>query len=333
MSGQDWIQEAIDAIGKVSAPVRVRHASWKRSARQTESEGLCAYCDRPLDPRSTVINFIVPPALGGPLIHENQLASCCACARSKAHKDLASWIRGRQLDPVVRTALRARRLELLAKSDNHLAHTRFGASRDKIEADLYSRWKHPRFTVYAFHGIEHSVVGWTHRSGCEESLNLAACALRFDAQAEPLPTDKVVLFEVPGNRFLDIVWSLIEHHGIVRQLPLATLDPVPLDPDNWEHFWPVILNHMSHQARRLAQPLTQDPAPRKPRKLSDHPKAAEKRKQRKRKSAIESRQAWLEARASLDRFKDRVAQGLAPAPTPHALAVMEREVLDLLPTR
>lgn len=46
----------------------------------------------------------------------------------------------------------------------------------------------------------------------------------------------------------------------------------------------------------------------------------------------QAKHAWLEARASLDKFKENVRQGLIQAPTLQELDLMEREVLDMKPT-
>jgi len=55
-----------------------------------------------------------------------------------------------------------------------------------------------------------------------------------------------------------------------------------------------------------------------------------KRERRQHRAELSARKTFLEARAALDSFKERVRQGLVAPPTPAALEIMEREVLALL---
>lgn len=343
------------------------HRQWHKALNSLGAAQPCDYCQTMLDvrqPRAAVIDYLVRLEHGGPSVDENRVLSCPSCARLKGHKDLISWKAFSGLGtPESRKTLLEQRLKMLAQSANHLTYARAYAPWKTFLGELEMRWANPRFTVYAHHGQDRSYIGWTNRSGAKEAVALAAVLLRFACEAVPLSTGKLVLFEVPSDRFLDAVWTLIEHHCLVRKLDVDGLQAVPMDPDNWQHHWPVHLSDLLDLRRRrvrttgnnawsmgtaanakmrfyahdaLPQPAhlvdrnAATAAPRKPRKLSESKAAIAKRERYSRKVGLSRRQAFLEGRATLDQFKERISQGLTPAPSAKMLDLMEREVLALL---
>lgn len=362
-----WTTPVCKAILEADKPKRVYLKFWHRAMATTDGPLLCDYCLAPLDtstPRQTAIDYLVPLQLGGPAINENRVLSCHSCARAKRHRDLVSWkaftSKGSEQS---RQVLLAQRLEVLAIARNHLTHTRARASRASVLRELENRWAHPRFTVYAHHGSSRSFIGWTTRNGGKEAMTLAAVVLRFSCQAVTVSTGRVVLYELPSEHFLDAIWTLIEHHGLIKKLEVPGLDPAPFDPENWQHHWPVHLETVGDLCRRrprhtgnnsrstgtaanakmrflahgvlpnkvhLVKQIQALPAPRKPPTPSTESWAIARREQRKANAARARSQAYLEARAALDDFKERVQLGTVEAPSAQELAWMEREVLALL---
>lgn len=362
-----WTTRICEAILSADQPKRVQHKTWHRALAHADGERVCDYCQRKIDratPRNAVIDYLVPLQLGGPAVNENRVLACPSCARSKGHKDLVSWkafaSKGTEQS---RQLLLAERSKVLATALNHLTHTRINAPKATVLRELERRWSNPRFTVYAVHGSASSFIGWTKRNGAKEAHGLAAVLLRFQCQAVPVSSGKVVLYELPSDQFLDAVWLLIEHHALVKKLDVDGVEPAPHDLENWQHHWHVHLEHLSDlclrrvrrqgsnplkrgsaanaraqfnahgtlpDPRHLVEVVHPAPAPRKPRVLSEKREAIAKRERRKVDGELARRQAFLEARAVLDHFKARVSRGEVEAPTAQELDWMEREVLDLL---
>lgn len=360
-----WTTRICQAILTADKGKRVFHKPWHRVLASTEGARVCSYCQKNLthDPRQSVIDYLVPLQLGGPSVDENRVLACPSCARSKGHKDLVSWKAFSRLgDPNSRQTLLDRRTQVLAFACNHLTDTYLDARKKTVMHALEKRWDNPRFTVYAVHGTT-SFIGWTTRNGAKEALGLAAVLLRFSCKAVPLSTGKVFLYELPSANFLNAVWLLIEHHALVKKLEVDGLDAVPMDAENWQHHWSLHLEHVSDLCRRRArytgnnsrsrgtqsnakmrflahgtQPgpahlVEKKPnvrAPRKPREQSSSKNAIGKRERRKLNAVHRKNHAYLEARAVLDNFKERVRQGKLDPPTAQELDLMEREVLALL---
>lgn len=365
-----WTTPICEAIRLADQPKQIQHRTWHRDLLSIDRVFTCVYCQSPVDassPKQSVINYLVPTQLGGPLVDENRVLSCFACARGKGHKDLVSWSGFHLIgDASHRQALLHQRLKVLSVAPNHLTQTRPNAPRATVIRELNRRWDNPRFTLYALHGVERSWIGWTARNGAKDALALAAVLLRYSCQAVSLQSGKVTLYELPSDKFLDAVWVLIEHHALVKQLAVDGVDSVPQDPDNWQHYWPLHLEHLSDLQRRRPR-LTGNnartlgtlanakmlyvhhgiepcqvmvermdavekprPAPRKPREMSTSKAAIGKRKRRSRNQDSHRLQSFMEARAVLDSFKERVRQGKVIAPSTWELDLMERDVLAIL---
>lgn len=351
-------------------PRRVRRPSWQRRASAEGGVAVCTYCLSPVDiknPYAAELNYLVPPSLGGPDLADNLVLSCLSCPRSKGHRDLVAWVSlGSRTTPDNLQALLNRRQEMLSHSLNHLTQTPPRGSREAFLAALHSRWEHPRFTVYAFHGVGTSWLGWTPRNGADDAHALASVLLRFGCQAVPHSAGKLTLYEVASDRLLDALWVLIDHHAIVRPLTIEGLEAEPFDADDWRHYWPVLLDDLADLRRRrprlpgsytrgprgwggfqsasTAPPPalpstptagipTATPAPVKPRELSLSRPAIALRKKREEKRYRQKLGEWLEARANLNAFKENVRLGRVEAPTLQEWDLMEREVLDMFPTR
>lgn len=362
-----WTTPVIQAILSADRGKRIYHRAWHRANAATDGALVCSYCLATLDPqtpRQSVIDYLVPLQLGGPPIDENRVLSCPSCARSKGTKDLVSWKEFASLGTETsRSALLVQRSQVLALAPNHLTDTRPNAPKAVVLRELEKRWANPRFTVYALHGSTRSFIGWTSRNGAKEALGLAAALLRFSCEAVPLSSGKVVLYELPSGLFLDAVWVLIEHHGLVKKLEVEGLEPAPYDPDNWQHHWAVHLEFLSDLCRRRPRKVgnnarsrgtkanakmrffahgtlpSQDqlmdtpvvaPAPRKPKEFSKEPRSIARRERNKANAIQAKLHAYTQARAVLDDFKERVRQGRVDPPTARELDWMEREVLALL---
>ena len=346
---------------------RVFHRRWHRNQADGALPLACAYCQAPLDirnPGQVWIDYLVPLQLGGPAVDENRVFSCPSCARSKSHKDLVSWRPFHRLgDETARLALLAQRRQVLAIARNHLPSTRANAPLAAVLRELEKRWEHPRFTVYAVHGKHRAYIGWTKRNGADSALGLAAALLRFGCKAVQLSTGNVVLYELDPTTFLDAVWFLIDHHALVQNVPIPSLETVALDPKNWQHTWPQHFEHLSDLRRRrrrltannaltpgtranakmrffrhgilpspahLVEPEAPTAAPHKPRQPSTAQAAVAKRERYQRLAKKARTEAYLTARASLDTFKESVRQGRATVPSAQDMDAMEREVLALL---
>lgn len=358
------------AIESADRHTRTFNKRWRRRSGSFDGLHVCSYCLAELDikaVRSAVLDFLVPVPLGGPDVAENRVLSCRSCAVLKRNRDLVAWEKFETLgDADHRQALLNRRSEMLSHSLNHLTQTSSHAPREKTLAALQSRWSHPRFTVYAFHGVGTSWLGWTPRNGADDAHALAAVLLRFGCQAVPHSVGKLTLYEVESDRLLDALWVLIDHHAIARPLTIEGLEGAPFDPDDWRHYWPVLLDDLADLHRRrprlpgsytrspgprsrhspattapspvLASAIpahipTHTPAPIKPRELSQSRQAVALRKKREEQRYQQALGEWLEARATLDAFKKNVRLGLVEAPTLQEWDLMERELFDTYPRR
>jgi len=244
------------AIRAADQPQTVDFPDWVRRQLLGQSS-CCAYCLTPIDGtpnRPGVIDHLVPVQLGGPLMDANRVLACPTCQRRKGHQDVVSWTAfTRSGAPSSRQAVLDRRQGVLALARNHLTPTRVNAPVVSVERALHSRWVHPRFAVHAVHGADHGWIGWTPRSGSPNTLVSAAALLRFSFHAVHAPAGRVQLYRVPGDRFLDAVWALIEQHALVQPLVVANVDSVPMEPDNWQHHWGTHLEHVADLRRRRAK--------------------------------------------------------------------------------
>lgn len=358
-------QRVIDAIAAADKPSRVFQKRWRRDEQAANGGADCAYCGRTLDltrPRSAVIDYLIPLHLDGVETDGNRLLACLSCERSKGNKDLVSWKSWTPASEDQRSSLLALRLEILPKCGNHLTRTRAGAPLSAVRRHLEKRFKSSRFLIHVAHGEQTSWIGWTTRSGDKETLGFAAGVLRFRFEASPVGSEQVSLFELPSSHLLNAVWTLIEHHAIAKSVSVDQLDTVPLDEGNWQHHWPKLFRHVGDLARRrermtgnnpwtpgtpanakmrffkygvvpdrslLIEPELPPTAPSPPRKFSDAPRSVARRAARTMETTQALRQEFLQARATLDRFKEDVQAGLLEAPSAEELELMELEVLRL----
>lgn len=361
--------QVAQAIEAADSHARVFHKRWLRRSGSFDGPHVCSYCLTPVDvkaSRSAVLDYLVPVPLGGPELEANRVLACRPCAVLKRGRDLVAWDKFDGFgDADHRQRLLNRRLEMLSHSLNHLTQTARDAPMPKVLAALHSRWAHPRFTVYAFHGVGTSWLGWTPRNGADDAHALASVLLRFGCQAVSHSAGKLTLYELQSDKLLDALWVLIDQHALVRPLTIEGLEPAPVDADDWRHYWPLLFDDLADLRRRRARlpgsyqqspgrrarpqavasgpnpssqptPLASlpilEPAPRKPRELSQSRKNLKRRQVLEDKRYYQAKGAWLEARASLDKFKENVRLGLVEAPTLQEWDLMERQVLDMKPT-
>lgn len=344
-----------DAIRDTARHSRIFHKPWKRRHSFGDAAPICTYCLAALDPkdsRGANLDYLVPVSLGGKDISANLVLSCASCARSKGRRDVIAWEKFGSLgDAKHRSSLLEKREAVLLESDNHLTPTYRRAPAKIVLKALRSRFSKPRFTVYAFRGEASSWLGWTDKNGAKDAHALATVLLRYGCEGIPHLADDLSLYEVEPGRFLDAVWALIEHHAIVRPVQPEGLNWERPDPEDWRSYWPMMLDDLNSLRYRHAPkrgsfnkrlppkvehgPMAglHDEAPRKPREQSMSRKAVRAREKR---AVLAKQQAWgeyLEARATLIAFKENVRRGIVEAPTLDELEMMEREVLDLLPSR
>ena len=361
-----WTSRVIEAIASADQPARVFHKRWHR-ARHSEVGGVaCAYCSAALDldtPRAAVLDYLIPLHHGGPETDFNRVIACPSCERAKGNKDLLSWMSWKPASDADRAKLLALRLKILAVSANHLTHTRAGAPLSAVRRHLEKRFASPRFCIYVVHGEEVSWIGWTARCGAKEVLGMAAGILRYQFDAIPVGSDLVNLFELPSVFFFDAVWALIDQHAFVRSVGVEGQQAPLMDQENWQHHWQKHFTHVGDLARRRERMTGNNPwtpgtpanakmrffrygvlpdpsalieselpptAPSPPRKFSDAPRSVARRAKRDREVEVERRQAFLEARAALDGFKEDVRSGRLEEPTPEEMDLMERGVLAFL---
>lgn len=318
------------AIAQADKKLPLHHEPWHRRQLFSKWAGLCCYCNAPLDldnPRSAVINHLVPLQLGGPPVDENRVLCCKKCSGSKGNRDLVAWSDLKaKASPNRQVELLCLRAAVLVRADNHLTPTRAGAPLVKVIAALDQRHAHPRFRCFAVHGIDHGFIGWTAQGGAEDALSLAATLMRFAHQAEPVSAGKVRLFRLPAAQFLDAVWVLIEHHGMVCPLSVDGVQEAPIDPGNWQHHWPFRSQAVADLRRRRFRgaPVS---APRKPRELSTRPGSVWQRERERRLAEHKRHFDYLDAKTALDLFKSNIELGELQRPC--AWDMQEREIAVL----
>ncbi len=356
------------AILETAASTNVRSAPWKRDLTTGDDALACAFCLAPLNSssRATYLSWLVAPYFGGPLFSDNTLLTCRHCANARDNMDVLGWPAFQSLgSPDSRAQVLALRARVLTASANHMTHTSRWTQKQKVFDALASRWEHPRIKLFAFHGATQSFIGWTARCGAPGALGSAAGILRYGFQATPLTDFAATLFAVPSSVFLDAIWELIEHGALVVPVDLENEPVAELDPDDWRSWWsitftdpadirrrrprlagnqakvPGTLAHqvmrLRNQAKRAGQVLPDDidarrhlaPAPRKPRQLATQSSAVHAREKYRRGVEAQRTRVWLEARAALDDYKQRVRDGRARPATLDEQFLMENEVLDL----
>src|SRR5690606_5250495 len=135
---------------------------------------------------------------------------------------------------------------------NHLTQTYRYAPAKKVMEALRSRFRHPRFTIYAYQGEGSSWLGWTDKNGAKDAHALATVLLRYGCEGIAHLADDLFLYEALPDRFLDAGWALIEHHAIVRAVQPEGLDWAPVDPEDWRSYRPVLLDDLTSMRRRHA---------------------------------------------------------------------------------
>lgn len=356
------------AIRVECSPARVRSAPWQRSLDAKGQALQCEFCLAPLKPldAGTLSTQLVSSFLGGPISDDNRVLTCRSCANARDGQDVVGWPAFHRLGtPDSRARVLARRANVLTWSANHLTPTSRWARLPAVLSALAKRWEQPRIKLFAFHGSEQSFIGWTPRCGSPSALGMAASILRFGFQATPIPQRRLSLFDVPAARFLDAVWELIEHGALLAPVELENETAAPTDPGLWQSWWPITFtdpadirrrrpylagNHaktagtlanqvmqLRAQAKRAGQSLPDDidarrtlpAAPRKPRPLSTHANAVAARAKYRRGVQAQRTREWLETRASLDDYKQRVREGRAQPATLGEQFLMEQQVMDL----
>lgn len=295
----------------------------------------CPYCRielASLPKRQVALNYIVPRNLGGPEGSENLLPCCRACALRKSYNDLLAWAPFTQLPESERAPLLARRSAILLQARNHLSPHSRNADRSTVARHLEKRFTFPRFLAFAVQGFECSWIGWHDKTGAPQAHDLAAVLLRFQAQATPVSSSPITLFQVDNAAFLDVVWALIEHHALVQPLAIPNLPQPVLDPTDWRHCWTRTFVGLRDLTRRYSL-VDREVAPSKPVELSQSYGAVWARKKKEATTAplrkANDRRAWLQAKADYDsRMKFNGANGM---PRMSAMEIVEArlEILRL----
>ncbi|HHA2721273.1 TPA: hypothetical protein ACOEO9_001100 [Stenotrophomonas maltophilia] len=315
----------LDAIARADAPLEGKANGWQRKAVLAEFGSACAFCSAPLDlssPKSWTATPLVPAQLGGPAsVVENWVPACRPCAAAKGLRDVVSWSEWRaKADPDRVALLLARRRSALLYADNHFTPLSRHSKRERLLNLLSSRFKKPRFRVYAWSGEVDGervcLVGWSTRAGDPSAVGEALLALRMRDGAEVLAEGHVTLLRLPVDAFLGAVWSLIEAHGIVVELDVP--GGGPLNANDWRECWRYRVQDPASNHKRV--PMTGGPAlPHASRVLSSNPDSVRRLAQlqaAKRADLLESAElAYQEALARKGKYLERVKRGLeAPMP-------------------
>lgn len=243
----------VHAIGEATSGRWIQVPPWRRSVIDGEEERVCLLCLADLTAPGVLAHhtLLIPPFLGGTSIKANRIRLCASCSNFRYGRDVVNWTRFKSLGtPDSHARVLALREQVLTSSANHLTATRVSAPRDKVLAALQSRWAHARVKVFAFQGTDGAFIGWTPRCGTRAALGELAAILRFGFQATPAGLRRMTLFSIPADQFLEAIWALIEHGTLVEQLQLQGHEALPLDVDDWRHWWPITFNTVGDLQRR-----------------------------------------------------------------------------------
>lgn len=211
----------------------------------------CPICQADVTQRSSiVVAQIVPVDLGGPDDFSNCFLCCERCNRMRGTSDLLS-LGGAFCSPVAAplgpahgralgfspTDLMQRRVELLARSANHWTpHTR-NSTKSTVLKHLAKRWAEPRFRVFAHRSTDLALIGFSRRSGDAASLGVGRVLTKFEGARQALVGKGQSVYQVDPERFLSLIWSLIDLNALIVSVQLPGKDAQPLS-SHWHDFWP-----------------------------------------------------------------------------------------------
>jgi len=283
------------AISELSARQSC-HLPAKLREQLRSMQNYCPICQTDFTQCSSiVVAQIVPVELGGPDDFSNCFLCCERCNRMRGTSDLLS-LGGAFCSPAAApplpshgralgfspTDLMQRRLELLARSANHWTpHTR-NSMKSTVLNHLANRWSEPRFRVFAHHSSDLALIGFGARSGDAQSLAAARVLTKFQSARLALLDDDVGVYQVDPDRFLSLIWSLIELNALIVSVRLPgkyTLAP----GSEWQDFWSdhvrsvaALRSRLRPSYARMHGELARCPDAR--RALSDKPDALRKRR-------------------------------------------------------
>lgn len=236
-----------------------RIANWQLMKLANELTQGCKFCgvvDEPLE-----LVHLVSPLVGGPSSLENLLAACSQCAARAKRMDWLAW-RGKTKS--LAPALAAQRLKVLAASDNHLLRSRDEArTKPYLVRKLEARWQHPRFLVRACLSVEGGLLAFQKRGAIPDGIVLL---VRLHG-GSPV-TGARRYFAIPRERFLDLIWLLIEHGARVRRMEMEGF-PDPTPPDDEASRWHETFTSVNDIVRR--RPKVKPEAYMRPRAWHEKP--------------------------------------------------------------
>lgn len=270
------------ALLRVDRPLRVHHEPWHRSTHDAQSASSCAYCSADLSraaPREAIFSYLVPLTLGAPGVSANRVLACASCAQSRFGTDLLAWPRLSRIPQENREALLSRRALMLRQAGNHLTpHSRY-AKQTAVLHHLENRFAHPRFRAFAYVQGDQAWIGWRAHKGEQRDKQGPAAILRWGHQAVSIGNGKAICFRLPASSFLDAVWDLIEHNGLILPLVIEGQPSAVVDPNDWRSSWSKTFTRVSDLARRKSRRY-KEVAPSPPVIRSDKPSAISRRRSR-----------------------------------------------------
>lgn len=206
---------------------------WRGPTIIRNHAGRCVYCDAQVacpnagkefsEGLPLVVDHLLPMQLGSPHEEANLVASCPVCASSKGNLDWLSW--GFASSPVAALELRARRLQVLAVSANHLVRDGAKAkTRLTVEKILRARWAHPRTNVHAALTVQGGLLSWGRRARPTKEMTgyLAGLGARqWQGHGE--------VWHLAASDFHNAVWFVIDRNCWLQRVDLgeALPDPTP----------------------------------------------------------------------------------------------------------
>lgn len=213
----------VQSIGGSVAIGKTRRKTVRHSNPAIGHGTRCAYCG---DEHAPVTDHLVPVGQGGPNIGQNLRPSCSSCNTLKGNAD---WLLfGKAIDP---KDIKAARLAMLALVPNHLIRDpRSAWKRDDVCRSLNRRWQVPRCAMFASCCDDYGYVGWPIEGTRTIGKDIRAAIVASGAVR--VADGLAVAFRVPREKFLELVWDLIDRNAWVRRLdipghPDATLRDDP----------------------------------------------------------------------------------------------------------
>lgn len=236
-----FIQAFLNAVDQDLVDVGTpRIANWQLMKLASELTQGCKFCgvvDVPLE-----LVHLVSPLVGGPSSLENLLAACSQCAVRAKRMD---WLVWRGKTKTLAPALAAQRLKVLAVSDNHLLRNRDEArTKPYLLRKLEARWQHPRFVVRACLSVQGGLLAFQKRAPLPEGIVLL---VRLHGGSPVVGATRI--FTIPRERFLDLIWLLLEHGARVRRMEVEGY-PDPTPPDDGASRWHETFNSVNDIVRR-----------------------------------------------------------------------------------